>query len=84
MAFKSYPDGTMVVTGLKDTKLVRLMALKAALGLEIKGLKASRGRSAYATIKSEFNLRGNKASVLEQFTKILEQKRTERLKEPNE
>ena len=43
----------------------RLLALRAALGLEVKGLK---GRvNAYATIKKEFNLKGTKAKVYDLY-----------------
>lgn len=49
---------------------MRKLTLRRALMLEIKGMKHSRG-SAYATIKREFNLKGNKQSVLEQFTDML-------------
>jgi hypothetical protein len=43
----------------------RLLALRAALGLEVKGLK---GRvNAYATIKKEFNLKGSKQKVYDLY-----------------
>jgi len=43
----------------------RLIALRAALGLELSGMK---GRaSAYAIIKREFGLKGSKTKVYEQF-----------------
>ena len=48
----------------------RLLTLYQALKLEVAGLKFSRG-SAYARIKKEFSLRGSKASVLEQFGKLI-------------
>ena len=70
--------GNIIVTGEADTRLVRLITLKSALGLECKGLKARRGFSAYATIKREFGLKGNKQSVLAQFTDLLEKKKAER------
>jgi hypothetical protein len=41
-----------------------------ALKLETLGLKHSRG-SVYALIKKEFILKGSKASVLEQFGKLI-------------
>lgn len=44
----------------------RLCAMRAALKLEILGLKHSRG-SVYALIKRQFGFRGNKQSVLEQL-----------------
>jgi hypothetical protein len=48
----------------------RLLALRGALALEIKGLKR-RGQSASAIIKRGFNLKGNKQSVANQFEAIL-------------
>lgn len=83
MAFKN-ENGTIIITGEADTRLARLITLKAALGLEVKGMKVRRGFSAYATIKAEFKLKGNKASVLAQFTELLEQKKAERLAETAE
>ncbi len=51
--------------------LARLFALKSALKLEVLGIK-SRHFSAYKIIKTEFNLKGNKQKVLNDFTLILE------------
>jgi hypothetical protein len=51
-------------------ELFRMSALQKALHLEMQGLK-SRGRSAYAIIKEEYGLRGNRSKVLEQYTRIL-------------
>ena len=61
----------MMITGEENIKLFRLFQLKAALKLELKGMKISRGRSAYSIIKDEFNLRGNKQKVLTQFEDII-------------
>ena len=55
---------------------VRIAVLVGALKLEVAGMKR-RGRSAYAIVKDEFGLRGNKRRVLEQLTDI-----KERLEEP--
>tara|TARA_R100001443_G_scaffold112618_1_gene126269 strand:- start:278 stop:475 length:198 start_codon:yes stop_codon:yes gene_type:complete len=49
----------------------RLLTLKSALKLEIVGMHR-RGRSAYTIIKQEFNLKGSKTKVLEQFEKLIE------------
>ena len=35
--------------------------------LEIKGLKVSKGKTAYSMIKREFDLKGNKVSVYNQL-----------------
>ncbi len=46
--------------------MYRLLALKGALKLEIKGLKHSQG-SVYALVKKEFGFKGNKQRVLAQL-----------------
>lgn len=56
----------------QQVQAVQLLALKGALKLEVKGLRRSRGPSAYSMIKERFGLHGNKASVLEQFINRLE------------
>jgi hypothetical protein len=70
---KILPNGTTVLRGETDVQAARLLVLKSALKLEIKGL-GRRGRSAYSIIKGEFGLRGNKQKVLEQFEKLLREK----------
>ena len=49
-----------------QTKKVRMLTLKAALKLEIHGMKRH-GRSAYSIIKEEYGFKGNKKSVLLQL-----------------
>lgn len=63
-------NDTQVLTG-SSIEAYRLLALKAALTLEIKGMAHSSGKSAYGAIKKEFGLRGNKQSVYNQYVKIL-------------
>lgn len=65
-------SGGTVITG-EHIILARLVALKHALRLEIKGMKR-RGRSVYAIIKDEFGLRGSRARVLAQFEQLIEDK----------
>ena len=50
----------------------RLATLRAALKLEILGMKRSRGPSAYAILKKE-GFTGTRAEILEQINKQLEQ-----------
>tara|TARA_R100001530_G_C4260071_1_gene140214 strand:- start:50 stop:256 length:207 start_codon:yes stop_codon:yes gene_type:complete len=50
----------------------RLLMLRQGLTLETKGLRLSRGRTAYSIIKEEFGFKGNKIKVLEQFEEMLE------------
>jgi hypothetical protein len=49
----------------------RLLMLASALKLETKGIYPIKGCSAYAKIKKEFGLRGNKLKVLSQFDEML-------------
>jgi hypothetical protein len=70
-AVESLPGGGTIVTG-RDVGTYRLLALKHALKLEMMGLKMSRGPSAFAIVKREFGLKGNKQRVLEQFTALVE------------
>jgi hypothetical protein len=49
----------------------RLIMLASALKLETKGIYPIKGRSAYAQIKKEFGLKGNKLNVLHQFNTML-------------
>lgn len=64
------------LTGKRDIAFARLVTLKIALGLECKGM-SKRGRSAYAIVKEQFGLRGNKASVYTQFCELVEKRRGE-------
>ena len=50
----------------------RLLALRGALRLEIKGLKR-RGRSVYSIIKEEFGFKGNKEKVLSQMNQLIKE-----------
>ncbi len=52
--------------------MFRLLSLKSALKLECLGMKR-RGQSAYAIVKAELGLKGNKKSVLEQLEQIIEE-----------
>jgi len=49
----------------------RLLTLRTGLSLELQGLRMSRGRTCYSIIKNEFNLKGNKQKVYDQFTDIV-------------
>jgi hypothetical protein len=50
----------------------RYLTLLRGLGLEIKGLKMSRGVSLYAIIKKELKLAGNKTEVYNQLALMLD------------
>tara|TARA_R110000765_G_scaffold95102_1_gene179126 strand:+ start:242 stop:463 length:222 start_codon:yes stop_codon:yes gene_type:complete len=52
--------------------LYRLLALRAALRLEVVGLLRSRGKSAYSIVKQELGVKGNKQKVLDQVNQIIQ------------
>ena len=54
-------------------ELYQMLVLRSALKLEIMGLKMSKGRTAYSSIKHLFNLKGNRQKVLDTFNEIIEQ-----------
>ena len=58
-----------VLTGQAITDY-RAKVLLSALKLECLGMKRS-GPSAYSLVKKEFNLKGNKQSIYNQFKSIL-------------
>jgi hypothetical protein len=49
----------------------RRLTLLRGLKLEVEGFQVKRPPSCYSVVKKEFGLKGNKAKVLEQFTKIV-------------
>jgi len=51
--------------------LARLYTLRMGIEIETKGLRLTRGRSAYSIVKSEYGLTGSKQKVLNQFNKII-------------
>lgn len=59
------PDGS---TGTDDIHRFRITTLQHALYLETKGIRATRGRSVSARVKSEFGLRGRVRRVYEEFS----------------
>lgn len=67
--------GAITATGAASIELVRLLTLKSALGLEIKGIRIRRGYSAYATLKRELNLKGSRQTVLLKVEALIDQAR---------
>lgn len=51
--------------------LYALLSLRAALRLEVVGLKG-RGKSAYAIAKQELGIKGNKQKVLDQVNQMIQ------------
>jgi hypothetical protein len=60
---------TQILTGDAITNF-RQRVLLSALKLECKGMKRN-GPSAYSIIKREYNLKGTKQKVLEQFESMI-------------
>ena len=60
----------MMITGSENINLYRLITLKHALKLETLGMK-KKGKSAYAVVKKELNLKGSKQKVYEQLENII-------------
>jgi hypothetical protein len=60
----------MILNTPEQINAFRLITIWGALRLELTGMKR-RGRSAYSIVKEEFNLKGNKHKVFDQFTDIL-------------
>jgi hypothetical protein len=56
---------------MNDIDRYRLKALLSALKLETLGMKR-KGKSVYSIIKQEFNLKGNKQKVYDQFKNIVQ------------
>ncbi len=56
---------------MNDIDRYRLKTLLSALKLETLGMKR-RGKSVYSIIKQEFNLKGNKQKVYNQFKNIVQ------------
>jgi hypothetical protein len=51
--------------------MYRLLTLRQALKLEMKGLKVSRGKTAYSIIKAELGLKGSRETVFKELSTIL-------------
>ena len=62
----------MILNTPSQIDAFRLLTLRGALRLEVMGMKRH-GRSAYAIVKEEFDLKGNKQKVFDQFTEILQE-----------
>ena len=56
----------LIIETPEGMRVLRLLQLRAALKMEVKGIKMTR-YSICKIIKDEFGLTGNKAKVLEQF-----------------
>jgi hypothetical protein len=61
-------------TLITNTSLFRLVALRAALGMEVLGMKHSK-QSVYAQVKKEFGYKGSKQSVFDQLDEYINQEK---------
>jgi hypothetical protein len=62
----------MILTEPTQIEAFRYKTLLRGLRLELNGLKMSRGRSCYSIVKGEFNLKGSKQKVYDQFKQLIE------------
>jgi hypothetical protein len=62
----------MILNTPNQIDAFQLLTLRGALRLEVMGMKRH-GRSAYAIVKEEFDLKGSKQKVFDQFTEILQE-----------
>jgi len=66
---------SFVIKDSDSIELARLITMDIALGLEIKGLRRSRSPSAYSSIKTELNLKGNRQKVRDQLKIIIKERK---------
>ena len=59
-----------IITGKENIDRYRLIVLKHGLKLELLGMQ-KRKPSCYSVIKDEFNLKGNKQKVYDQFCELI-------------
>ncbi len=62
----------MMITGKENIANARLLVLRSALRLEVRGMKR-RGRSVYSIVKEELGFKGSKQKVLDQLNKYIEE-----------
>lgn len=68
---KTKQNGAVVLDTPEAINAFRVLALKAALSMEIQGMKR-RGRSVYSIVKEEFGFKGNRQKVLAQLEEYIE------------
>jgi hypothetical protein len=60
----------IVLTNPEHIAIFRMVTLRSALKLESLGMKR-KGQSVFSIIKKEYNLTGDKSTVLEKFGKLI-------------
>ena len=69
---QNHDDGGVSIVGKESVNRLRMTTLLRGIILESEtGMQLTRGRSCYAMIKEEYNLKGNKKNIAKQFTKIV-------------
>jgi len=63
----------MIIDRPEQIELYRLLVLRKALQLEMKGIymKIFKGRTAWVTIKKEFNISGSREKVLDFLSDVI-------------
>ena len=51
-----------------DPQIARFLTLVSGLGLELKGLRMTRGKTCYAMLKADYGFTGSRAVVFEKAT----------------
>jgi hypothetical protein len=68
-------SGAISIVGQESVSIFRLTVMLRGLMIEVKtGMQMTRGPSCYTLAKREFGLKGSKEKVLEQLTKIVNDK----------
>lgn len=65
-------DRAIVLDQPHQIRFAQLCARRSALGLELKGLRRSRGQSAYAICKRVYGFKGSKQKVYDQMCELVE------------
>lgn len=65
-----HASGAVTITG-GGIDYFKLCAIKGALKLELAGMRASRGRTAYAAAKADYGLRGSRKKVFADLERMI-------------
>ena len=84
MAISVMEDGGFSVTGKDSIELFRLLSLRSALRLEMKGMKMSRGVSASTILKREYGITGQRKTQLPKLDALIEEKGEAHLSKHNQ
>ena len=64
---------TVVLDTPEKQELARLIALRSAMRMEVKGFRmTNKAPTAYSILKKEYGFKGNKQKVLDQVSEILD------------